>query len=310
MTSPSFLGAVGLLGKTAAQADFIRLNAPAPVVHHFHRWLEDGCSALQPAQRRFPPEPLYFAFTAPGERSALFGVMAASADAVGRQFPLCVFVQLDSAQAAAHFAALPLGLRAFLDAARALIDGAASLDAKALTAKLQELPAPTAQQLDEGEAALKQRLSEVKVAAAAAAIGKEPPGTPHHAFRTFLAACARERGREPPKAAAVLDCPVSADLDPAPWLELSRRLLAWKSAPPSFFWMGSSRLLLSLGPPPPSVAGFLANPSATSTKLWPLRAADPTVIAASQKALTAPQREALDQEDLPLETLFTRLSAA
>jgi type VI secretion system ImpM family protein len=309
VSAPGTLGAVGLLGKTAAQADFIRLNAPAPVVHHFHRWLEDGCSALPPAQRRFPPEPVCFAFTAAGERGALFGAMAASADSVGRQFPLCVFVQVDAAQAAARFAALPGALKGFLEGAQALIGGAATLDGKALAARLQELPAPTAQHLEEGEAALRQRLAEVKVAAAASAIGKEPPGAPHHAFRTFLAACARERGREPQKAAAVLDCPVSAELEPTPWLELSRRLLSWKSAPPSFFWMGRSRLLLSLGPPPPSVVGFLSNPSATSTKLWPLRAADPTAIAASQKALTAAQREALDQEDLPLEALFARLTA-
>jgi type VI secretion system protein ImpM len=304
----SALGQVGLLGKAPARADFIRLNAPAPVVHHFHRWLEDGCSALQGPLRAFPSEPLRFCFTAAGERAALCGVATASADQVGRQFPLAVFCQVDAGQAAAAFPALPEALGGFVEAARALLAESGGLDAAAIGERLQALPAPTAEQLSAAQAGVAASLSALTVAGAAAVVAAEPPGALHHALRTFVTGCVREKGREPPKANAVLDCFVTGALPEPAWLELSRRLLQWKGAPPSFFALGS-RLLLSLGPPPPSVVGFLANPAATGTKLWPLKAADPRAISASLQALTQAQRAALDAPETTLEALFQLLTA-
>ena len=302
------LGQVGLLGKAPARADFIRLNAPAGVVHHFHRWLEDGCSALQGPLRAFPPEPLRFCFTAAGEKTALVGLAAASTDQVGRQFPLSVFVQLDAAQAAAAFPALPSALKDFFAGAQALLAEAATLAAPAFAERLAALPAPTAEQLSAAQAGVAASLSALTVAGAVKAVGAEPPGTLHHALRTFVSGCAREKGREPPKANAVLDCPLSEELPEPAWLELSRRTLQWKGSPPATFALGN-RLLLSLGPPPPSVVGFLANPAATGTKLWPLKAADPRAISASLQALSAAQKAALDAPETTLEALFQILSA-
>jgi type VI secretion system ImpM family protein len=304
----SALGQVGLLGKAPARADFIRLNAPAGVVHHFHRWLEDGCSALQGPLRAFPPEPLRFCFTAQGEKTALCGVAAASVDQVGRQFPLCVFVQLDAAQAAPAFPALPSAMKEFFQAAQGLLAEAGALAAPAFAEKLAALPAPTAEQLSAAQASVAASMSALTVAGATKALGADPAGTLHHALRTFVSGCAREKGREPPKANAVLDCAVSEELPEPAWLELSRRTLQWKGSPPSSFALGN-RLLLSLGPPPPSVVGFLANPAATGTKLWPLKAADPRAIAASLQALTAAQKAALDAPETTLEALFQILAA-
>lgn len=304
----SALGQVGLLGKAPARADFIRLNAPAGVVHHFHRWLEDGCSALQGPLRAFPAEPLTFCFTAAGEKTALCGVAQASTDQVGRQFPLSVFCQLDAAQAAAAFPALPEALSGFFEAARALLGDAATLAAPAIAERLAALPAPTAEQLEAAQAGVSGKLSALTVAGAVKAVGAEPPGVLHHALRTFVSGCVREKGREPPKANAVLDCLVSDELPEPAWLELSRRVLQWKGAPPSFFALGRARLLVSLGPPPPSVVGFLANPAATGTKLWPLKAADPRAISASVQALNPAQKAALDAPETTLESLFQALA--
>jgi type VI secretion system protein ImpM len=306
----SALGQVGLLGKAPARADFIRLNAPASVVHHFHRWLEDGCSALQGPLRAFPPppEPLRFCFTASGEKAALCGVATASSDQVGRQFPLAVFVQLDAAQAASAFPALPSAMKDFFQAAQALLGEAATLAAPALAEKLAALPAPTAEQLSAAQASVAASLSALTVAGATKVIGADPSGTLHHALRTFVSGCAREKGREPQKANAVLDCVVSEELPEPAWLELSRRTLQWKGSPPSSFALGN-RLLLSLGPPPPSVVGFLANPAATGTKLWPLKAADPRAIAASLQALSPAQKAALDAPETTLEALFQILAS-
>jgi hypothetical protein len=139
-------------------------------------------------------------------------------------------------------------------------------------------------------------------------IEPDPAGARHHALRTFVSGCAREKGREPPKANAVLDCALSEEMPEPAWLELSRRTLQWRGSPPSSFALGN-RLLLSLGPPPPSVVGFLANPAATGTKLWPLKAADPRAIAASLQALSAAQKTALDAPETTLEALFQILAA-
>src|SRR5262249_42696144 len=157
--------------------------------------------------------------------------------------------------------------------------------------------------LSAAQASVAASLSALTVAGAVKAVGAELPGTLHHALRTFITGCAREKGREPPKANAVLGCLVSEELPEPAGLELSRRTARWKGAPPSSFSLGN-RLLLSLGPPPPSVVGFLANPAATGTKLWPLKAADPRAIAASLQALSAAQKAALDAPDTTLEALF------
>jgi len=305
----SALGQVGLLGKAPARADFIRLNAPSGVVHHFHRWLEEGCSALQGPLRTFPAEPLRFCFTAAGEKVALCGVAVASTDQVGRQFPLTVFCQLEAAQVALAFPALPEALSELFEAGKALLADAAALAAPAIAERLAALPAPTAEQLEAARAGVSGKLAALTVAGAAKVVGEGPPGTLHHALRTFVSGCAREKGREPQKANTVLDCPLSDELPEVAWLELSRRVLQWKGALPSFFAQGKGRMLLSLGPPPPSVVGFLANPAATGTRLWPLKAADPRAITASVQALTAPQKAALDAPETTLEALFQLLAA-
>jgi type VI secretion system protein ImpM len=299
---------VGLLGKAPCQADFIRLNAPAPVVHHFHRWLEDGVASLPAPLRRFPAAPVRFVYTSPGEKVALAGAMAASTDKVGRQFPLAIFCELDAASIAERFPLLPAALGPFLDGALRLIGAASSHSAAELAAQLGELPALQEAELSAADASRRQVLAERRTGALGATVGKEPPGAAFYAFRTFLSACVRDRAREPAKANVVLDCPLSPEIDPLPWLELARRVLQWRSAPPSFFWSAEGRLLLSLGPPPPSVVGFLANPAQTGTKLWPLRAAQPSSIPAAKDALTPAQRDAIGREDASLEELLGHLT--
>lgn len=300
----------GLLGKAPCQADFIRMNAPAPVVHQFHRWLEDGLATLTAALRQFPPAPVSFAFTAPGERSLLVGAMAASTDKVGRQFPLSVFCEVESAPLADKFSLIPAAFADFLQAAAQLAGDAASIATKdELAARLSALPVPNAEALGAAEAQRQQALAERKGGALLAAIGKETPGAGFYAFRTFLTACVRERGKEPARANVILDCPLSQEMDPLPWLELACRLLQWRNAPPAFFWSAGTRLLLSLGPPTPSVIGFLANPAQTGTKLWPLRVSQPTAIASAREALSPAQREAIEREDTPLGELLRHLGS-
>ncbi len=305
----SLQGTVGLLGKAPCQADFLRLNAPSPAVHAFHRWLEEGLSTLPPASRTFPAEPVTFLFTGHGEATALLGVMSPSTDAVGRHFPLCVFQAVEASGLAGRLAAALTAAQPFFNAARELIAQSATVDAKALAAGLAALPALTEQAVTAAQDDVRAALGTRTAGALVDAIGRTPAGAPQHALRTVLAACAREKGQPPAKANALLDCPLGEGVDALPWVELASRLLGWKQAAPAFFAQGTSRLLLSLGPPPPSTLGFLANPAHTGTKLWPLRTADPSVLAASRAALAPAQAQALDQDALSLEALFAQLTA-
>ena len=95
-------------------------------------------------------------------------------------------------------------------------------------------------------------------------------------------------GQEPGQARAVVDCPARDDVDRWLWLEMARRLLRW-SGPPSFFWREgeAARLLLSLGPPPPSLFGTLCEEIRDDAKVWPLVTRLPVAIESAKKALGA-----------------------
>src|SRR5262249_52741172 len=162
---------------------------------------------------------------------------------VGRQFPLAVFVQGDAGQTATAFPALPAAMKDFFAAAQALLGEAATLAAPPVAEELAALPAPPAEHLSAAPAAGGAAPASVTVAGATKAVGADPAGSLHHALRTFVSGCAREKGREPPKANAVIDCVVAEELPEPAWLELSRRTLQWKGAPPSSFALGN-RLLL------------------------------------------------------------------
>lgn len=305
--SPAFV-AVGLLGKAPCQGDFLRINAPAPVVHQFHRWLEEGVGSLPSALRAFPAQPLRFVFTAAGEKRAIAGVMAASVDSVGRQFPLSVFCEISALGLQDRLGSIPALFAPFCDAATALISEAATLSAREMSEMLETLPAPNEEAVRAAETGRNQALNTLKVGPLISAIGREPADMASYALKTVGTACLREKGKEPAKANVILDCPLSADMGPLPWLELAQRRLGWKGAIPSLFWFPGSRLLLSLGPPTASTIGFLANPEATGTRLWPLRVSQPAAIAAAVKALTPGQRKALSDEETPLGSLIDQLS--
>ena len=65
------------------------------------------------------------------------------------------------------------------------------------------------------------------------------------------------------------------------WLELIRRRLGPGAATPSVMWT-ANRLLVSLGPPPPQMLAFLANPEHKSQRFWPLHTSN---VAANEKAV-------------------------
>jgi len=301
--------APGLYGKIPAQADFVRFQAADAVARPFVLWLEEASETVRRSGVQGDAEPVRFLFRPAGASRALAGLIAWSTDKVGRSFPLALFSQLGGSDLGAVFPAVPRVTSAFLDAAAALVREAATLSAAELSAQVEALPLPGPAELAAASTALAERArGERGRDFLSRLFGGDGPERHAYALHCFRSACQPARGREPAGAAAVLDCPVRADLDRWAWLELSRRGLGW-SVPPSFFWWAhpESQLLLSLGPVPASTFGVLWDPAAKDARVWPLVTERPAAIASALRALGTPLLEALGREDLSLADLLARV---
>lgn len=299
--------APGLYGKIPAHAEFVRLQAADAVARPFVLWLEE---ASERAPRSAPPEdaePVRFLFRPAGAARALAGVIGWSADQVGRSFPLAVFCQLDGADLGTVFPAVPRAASAFLDEATAVTRASATLSRGELSARVEGLPLPGPEDLAAASTELAGRARDERGRAflvRAFGGGVDQPAYALHCFRT---ACEPARGREPARAAAVLDCPVRADLDRWAWLELGRRGLAWPGPPSFFWWARRTSLLVSIGPVPASILGVLRDAAAEDARVWPLVTARPAAVASAQRALGARLVEDLGREDLSLGDLLARV---
>jgi type VI secretion system protein ImpM len=304
---------VAVLGKAPFQGDFIRWNAADPVSSQFHKWLEEGHEAVRRSNLTLPAEPICFVYTAAGGRQALVGMMGPSTDKVGRQFPLTVYVPVDLGPVSGNAATLYGSHQAFFDGARQLLADAAKLSADELAKRAETLGAHAS-----GDSAAADTYRRRALAAPASSLtalftqdGGAAFSSKYYAFRTFMMACAAERGKEPTKPGVTLDCPFPEAVGPYPWVEMARRMLQWRGMMPALFWHAGPqpRLLVSLGPPSSTLLLHLAKPDHSSMKLWPLRTKAANAIETAKQALNANQRRALDDEAATTESLILAFSS-
>jgi type VI secretion system protein ImpM len=303
---------VGLFGKIPAQGDFLRLGPSAPAVIAFDRWVQEGIDAARRAGTELPTEPLYFLFRANGVREALIGALARSSDAVGRTFPLAVYGFIDSSLLARAYPLVPGACASFLAAASDVLLDSAKLNAQQLAERLASMPNPTAEETLSAEDARRAVLNGARVGDLADRLfGGVAGGRQHYAFRTFLAACEPQRGKDADRPGVTLDCVVRSPVDRMLWLELGRRLLGWRETPPTLLWGDSPpRLLLSLGPAPSSLLLYLTKPDHGGQKLWPILTDRADAIAEAKTALAPAVRQALERPELSLEALLTQIAGA
>lgn len=303
---------IGLFGKIPAQGDFIRVNLVDPAAQALDVWCQEGLDAVQRGGTKLLEEPVYFVFrTAPG-RNILVGSMIPSQDKVGRNFPLVLYAVVESAATALRYSAVPVAYSKFLEAGAELLLQAATLSAADLTARLELLPLPTAEDFRVAEEICQRTLVSTSGREMQERLfGDLAAGRQHYAFSTVHTACSQFRGAEPPRTSITLDCPLAVDVDLFAWLELSRRLLSWRHAPPPFFWTEGEapRLLLSLGPAPPSMLLFLAKRDHVGQRLWPLYSDRREGILAAQQTLIARFRHRIDDPSCTLESLITALAS-
>jgi len=299
-----------MLGKAPCHPEFVRYNAASPLARYLLRWLEDGTGRLHAARSSFEGTPTCFVFTAPGEKTALVGVLAPSTDSIGRAFPLALFQEVPTSSVAGRYALLPEAFQPFFLAATQLTREAASLELETLQARARGLPSVSAADTRVAERVREMTLTEPRCDELFRSVCEDGvPEARYYALYTFLTACAGERQRERDLASVVLDCPFPTHMGPVLWLELSARLLRWSTTPPSFFWSEGEqpRLLLCLGAAPSTLLLHLAQPGRSSANLWPLRTERPAALARAKQALSPARRRVIDSPSSTLENLLRAL---
>jgi type VI secretion system protein ImpM len=301
---------LGLFGKIPAQGDFLRAGAQGAIVQAFDRWLEESLDGLRRAGGGLPDEPLCFLYRGSGVREALIGAMLPSVDAVGREFPLAVYGVADGAELAEAFPLAPTACAHFLAAAGDLLREARGKTGAQLAAELAHLPRPAAEDTQAALGTQRAVLSHGRSGDLVARLFTGPAGQAFYAFRTFAMACEPLRGQVAQRSGVTLDCPVRAAVDRVAWLELARRLLAWRDGPPTLLWVDAPapRLLVSLGPAPAALLTYLARPDHGGARLWPLVTDRPAAIDEAHRALPATPRAALERPDTSLEALLASLA--
>src|SRR5262249_4575307 len=301
--------APGLVGKIPAQGDFVRINAADRTALELVRWLEEAHELLRRTGSALPAGPIRFLFSASLARNVLIGALVPSRDQVGRAFPVAAFAPLDTTAAASHFPLVPLAFNRFLGAVATLLAAVPRLMTSKIVEQLNSLPLPSGRDWTVADEQRTLQLGNSAVALTAQFAGQADADGPHYAMRTFLTACSAEKNQEPARTKVVLDCPLGND-GALPWLEFAQRILQWKAQSPSFLWGESPapRLLLSLGPLPPSALAYLARSEQSVAVFWPLKTTQKPAMAAARQALSPEQRRALEDGGISLDALFSQLT--
>jgi type VI secretion system ImpM family protein len=271
--------AAALYGKILAERDFVRINAGDFQRAGLDQWFQEGVECLHSDRLHLPEEPMHFLLCAQSG-DVFVGAFMPGQDAVGRAFPLVISVRLESRPVVEALPLLPSIFGPFFEAAITVAEAARGLTAQDLAAQvdwLKETLKQSAPALPLDDLLAASSFFELRVA-----IGNLNEGGAY-ALHTLGMACqqALSKPAESAKQTVTLECPTPTEGMRAFWLELIRRHLSGGSFMPSVIWT-PTRLLLALGPPPPQMLAFLANPEHKSQRFWPLHT---SIVAANQKAV-------------------------
>ncbi len=136
----------GAFGKMPALGDFIRIGLPSAFITPWDTWLQDGLGALKSEladrwQDCFFSAPIWRFSIAPGLAGdrAMQGVLMASVDRVGRQFPLTLAAPCAGGHLAGRHLSSAGAFLALEHVALAALDDSATKES--LTEAMAELPA-------------------------------------------------------------------------------------------------------------------------------------------------------------------------
>lgn len=318
-----------LFGKIPSEGDFLRFNIVSAESRKFASWVEAAQISWQEHGARLQQGDdgiVLFLHHDEGAELASVGLLRASVDRVGREFPLAVFCSVQARLLAQTCAGVPWAFADFFDGAATLLASANQSDRAQLESRLIELTVPTQEALRLSA----QRCVELADSTDASAHDASIFGgfiERAYAYKTITMACdqARKAGSG---SAIVVQCPVSGDAHLALWLEFTRRLL--RRGPFSFFArpvvpstggvvsspeLGAavpqlpSSLLVGLGTAPAGALSFLAGFGLNYSKLWPLVSSSPRALESMVASLSAAQRDALEKPGRSVSDVFKAFGA-
>jgi type VI secretion system ImpM family protein len=281
-------GPVGLYGKIAAQADFLRANAGQFSRAGLDRWFQDGIEILHKEGTRLPTERTAFLLTPEGVSGVFVGAFVPSEDAVGRLFPLIVFAETSVTRDLDQLAGVARVYGEFIAQAGAVVEGSAGLAGAEVAARMNELTLDSTWRAPDAAAWQQEPAGPLR-----AALGDSSRALAY-AMRTFAMACdqvakADASGRAP---VVVVDAPAPTPATVQMWFEFARRQMRGPGRSVSALWTegAEGRLLLALGAPPPALLSYLANRKHKASRLWPLRTEIGSALDQADLALTPAQR--------------------
>jgi type VI secretion system ImpM family protein len=297
--------AVALYGKIVAERDYVRINAGDFQHAGMDQWFQQGIECLHAEHTRLPDEATDFLLASPSG-GVFVGAFRPGQDAVGRTFPLVISMRLEARTLLEALPLVPTVFGPFFEAAATVAEAARGLTAQDLASQVDWLKETLGQTDD--SLPLDTLLAGSGFFELRAAIGGLKDGAAY-ALHTLKSACeqALAKPADSVKQTVTLDCPTPTDGMRAFWLELIRRRLASAAMTPSLMWT-ATRLLVALGPPPPQMLAYLANPEHKGPRYWPLRTSN---LAANEKAahaLSPAQVQLLEGGDVSLAAVLAAFS--
>jgi len=293
----------GVYGKIAAQGDFLRANAGSFSRAGLDLWFQEGVEILHKEGTKLPDERTSFLLAPESSSGAFIGAFVPSVDAVGRSFPLSVFTEVSVARDTDHLTPLPRVFCAFFEAAGALAEASRNLAADELGTRAHELPLDP----ETGAPGPSDWEREPSMPLASALGGS--PRALSYAMRTFAAACDQAAKVDASVRATivVVDAPAPTAATRQMWLEFARRQIRSAGQGVSAIWTSGigGRILLALGPPPPALFAYLANPKHRASRLWPLRTEVESALDQAEQGLTPEQRKRVGDPEATLGELAT-----
>jgi type VI secretion system ImpM family protein len=279
-------GAVGLLGKCPAQGDFLHVRANHAAFVRFDEWLatsfewavERGGNSFLESYARGSIHA--FVFQPPGAGSApLTGALGPSSDSAGRKFPLVLASMLSlgpNLVRSPHL--LPLLLEEFWAAAGNLVAEASFRPTFDLDERSRQLAIAPELDVELALASYGAWTHDMPLHELWQLLGEHSFGADPATPLRFLAEAVRPlAGREQPSSPLTLRLPLGRAGGAALcfWLDLIRRLVAWRATVPSFFWSHDGQaggLMLHLGQAPVSTLSEMWQPSGERDEVCDLTA--------------------------------------
>jgi type VI secretion system protein ImpM len=269
--------------------------------------------ALRQNNAEIPKTPIHFIYRQPGGKNALVGVMRASKDKVGREFPAALFASVEVGMLSAQLGNVPFLFGGFLGEALGCLNALDQLSAEELEARIEKMTLPGNADLARAQQNQKRIRGSECAPFNQAVFGQQSDNRHYYGYYTLAMAIAQSRKAPESKPGITLECPCKDESHIALWLEVIHGLVEKKGPWPCVFWCqgtasksygsvtierlaqsGQPKLYVAFGAPSPQALLYIAKPDVDNSKLWPLYSDHAKALELTKTKLTDKQRQVLD----------------